>query len=131
MLPTRSIMRLGIVSSGSGGSSCSDGLMDWCRDRFHDDDEIVSGPRSIEVFDNRTVAYQPPNEEIASLADDTGHRVRWFSFGPTVNKDLVIVDQLGDCRAFSRGPRVEITYFGGKSCSEPSTDGPELGGVGC
>ena len=95
VLPTRSIMRLGIVSSGSGNSSCSDGLMDWCRDRFKDDDEIVSGPRSIEVFDDRTVAYQPPNEEIASLADDTGHRVRWFSFGPAVTKDLVIVDQLG------------------------------------
>lgn len=95
VLPTRSIMRLGIVSSGSGGSSCSDGLMDWCRDRFQDDNEIVSGPRSIEVYDSRSVAYQPPNEEIASLADDTGHRVRWFEFGPTVTKDLVIVDQLG------------------------------------
>ena len=95
VLPTRAVMRLGIVSPGSGGSSCSDGLISWSKERFGNDSEIIAGPRSIEVFDTRKAVSRPPSEEIASLADDTGHRVRWFAPGPTVTKDLVIIDHLG------------------------------------
>ncbi|MCY3714723.1 MAG: AAA family ATPase [Gemmatimonadetes bacterium] len=95
VLPTRTVMRLGIVSSGSSGSSCSDGLMSWCRERYENDNEIVTGPHAIEVFDTRTEASRPLREEIASLADDTAHRVRWFAPGQCTSKDLVIIDHLG------------------------------------
>ena len=95
VLPTRAVMRLGIVTSGTSGSSCSDGLMSWCRERYESDNEIVTGPHAIEVFDTRTEDSRPLHEEIASLADDTDHRVRWFAPGPDVSEDLVIIDHLG------------------------------------
>ena len=95
VLPTRAVMRLGIVTSGTSSSSCSNGLMSWCRERYENDSDIVAGPRTIEVFDRRTEESRPLHEEIASLADDTGHRVRWFAPGPDVSEDLVIIDHLG------------------------------------
>ncbi|MBN2099069.1 MAG: AAA family ATPase [Dehalococcoidia bacterium] len=95
VLPTRAILRVGIVSSGQGSTSCTDGLMHWCRERYGAETESLTGPSAFEVFDARSRSCQPLREEISGLTDDTGHRVRWFVSGTGVGKDLAIVDHLG------------------------------------
>ena len=96
VLPTRAILRIGIVGSGQGGTSCTEGLITWSREPYNKGSEELAGPRSIEVYDSRRPDSQPSSEEISSLADVTGHHVRWFSTsGATPAKDLVIVDHLG------------------------------------
>lgn len=95
ILPTRATLRIGIVSSGQGQTSCTDGLIAWSRKQYGQEGESLAGPRFIELFDSRPDT-QPSNEEISSLADDCGHRVRWYSGSETAPpRDLVIVDQLG------------------------------------
>ena len=96
VLPTRAILRIGIVGSGQGGTSCTDGLITWSREPYSEGSEELAGPRSIEIYDSRRHDSLPSSEEISSLADVTGHRVRWFSTSrATPAKDLVIVDHLG------------------------------------
>ena len=96
VLPTRAILRIGIVGSSQGGTSCTEGLITWSREPYNKDSEELAGPRSIEVYDSRRPDSQPSSEEISSLADDTSHHVRWFSTSAaTPAKDLVIVDHLG------------------------------------
>lgn len=96
ILPTRAILRIGIVGSNQGGTSCTEGLISWSRDTFSKESESLTGPRSIEIYDSRRPDLQPSNEEISNLANDTGHRVRWFSSSEnTPEKDLSIVDHLG------------------------------------
>jgi len=96
VLPTRAVLRLGIVSSGQGSTSCTDGLIAWCQAQYSSENDSFLGPRLVEVYDSRISGLRPSREEVSSLADDTGHRVRWFS-GPrtTQGKDLVIIDHLG------------------------------------
>ena len=114
VLPTRSILRIGVVGSGQGSTSCTEGLIDWSRELYGDEGEILTGPQSIELYDSRLRDLQPSNEEISSLADDTGHRVRWHSAaGLEPTRDLVIVDHLG-----STSPRPEIHDW-----KSPSTEG--------
>ena len=96
VLPTRAILRIGIVSSGQGSTSCTDGLVTWSRQQYNSESEAFTGPRSVEIYDSRKPASQPSLEKISSLADETGHHVRWFS--PSAEspiKDLVIIDHLG------------------------------------
>lgn len=96
VLPTRAILRIGIVGSGQGSTSCTEGLITWSREPYSKGREELAGPRSIEIYDSREYVSQPSSEEISSLADVTGHRVRWFSTSQaTPAKDLVIVDHLG------------------------------------
>ena len=96
VLPTRAILRIGIVGSGQGGTSCTEGLIAWSREQYNKEGQRLAGPRSIEVYDSRRPVSQPSSEEISSLADDTSHHVRWFSSSEmTPAKDLVIVDHLG------------------------------------
>lgn len=96
VLPTRAILRIGVVSSEQGNTSCTEGLVDWSRLRENRESEGFFGPRTIEVYDSRALSSQPSSEEISSLANDTGHRVRWFSQPETTPiKDLVIIDHLG------------------------------------
>lgn len=96
VLPTRAILRIGIVGSGQGGTSCTEGLITWSREPYNEGGEELAGPRAIEIHDSRRLDSQPSSEEISSLADVTGHRVRWFSTSrAAAAKDLVIVDHLG------------------------------------
>ncbi|MYE90781.1 AAA family ATPase, partial [Candidatus Poribacteria bacterium] len=96
VLPTRAVLRIGIVSSGQGSTSCTDGLVTWSRQPYNKESEGFTGPRSIEVYDSRKPDSQPSSEEISSLADDTGHHVRWFfPSAATPSKDLIIIDHLG------------------------------------
>ena len=96
VLPTRAVLRIGVVGSGHGSTSCTDGLMTWARQPYSGESEGFVGPRSIEIYDSRTSYSQPSIEEISSLADDTSHQVRWFSSSAmTPAKDLMIVDHLG------------------------------------
>lgn len=96
MLPTRSTLRIGILGSGRGGTSCAQGLAQWFRKQYSDDPSTVLGPNSIEVYDHRHCEARFTNEEIASLADDTQLRVRWFLGWPeSIPVDLAIIDHLG------------------------------------
>ena len=96
VLPTRANLRIGIVGSEQGSTTCTEGLISWSRGLFDTDTEGLSGPRSLDVYDSRKTHSQPSSEEISSLADDTGHRVRWYSPSSMIPaKDLVIVDHLG------------------------------------
>ena len=96
VLPTRSTLRIGIIGSGQGSTSCTDGLMTWCRQLYNREGARFANPKSIELYDSRKTDLQPSSEEISSLADDTGHNVRWYSPSfETPTKDLVIIDHLG------------------------------------
>lgn len=96
VLPTRAILRIGIVGAAQGATSCTEGLMAWSRKSYSSENDGLSGPRSIEVYDSRRPNAQPASEVISSLADDTESRVCWFSTSATTpEKDLMIVDHLG------------------------------------
>ena len=104
VLPTRAILRIGIVGSEQGDTSCTEGLITWSREPYNEEHEKISGPRSIEIYDSRRSESQPSSEEISSLADVTNHHVRWFSTSEATStkdseatpaKDLVIIDHLG------------------------------------
>ena len=96
VLPTRAILRIGIVGSGQGRTSCTEGLFAWSRQPFDRENGGFYGLRTIEVYDSRISESRPTSEEISSLANDTGHHVQWFSPSTAVpDKDLVIVDHLG------------------------------------
>lgn len=114
ILPTRATLRIGIVGSGQGRTSCTDGLVAWSREQYGQENENLAGPRSIELYDSRPDS-QPSNEEISSLADDCGHRVRWYAHSESAPpRDLVIIDQLG-----MASPVVE-RYSWMSPCSEGS-----------
>ena len=114
VLPTRAILRIGIVGSGQGSTSCTEGLITWSRKQYNKEREGLTGPRSIEVYDSRRPDSQPSSEDISSLAHDTSHHVRWFSSSAlTPSKDLVIVDHLG-----SASPVGEVHPW-----KSPSTEG--------
>ena len=94
--PTRAVLRIGIVSSVQGSTSCTDGVFQWSRQKYNSETGAHTSPRSIEVYDSRRPDSQPSREEISSLADDTGHNLRWFTRSVTApTKDLVIIDHLG------------------------------------
>ena len=96
VMPTRAVLRIGIVSSVQGSTSCTDGVFQWSRQKYNSETGAYSGPRSIEVYDSRSQDSQPSREDISSLAADTEHHLRWFTrsiSAPT--KDLVIIDHLG------------------------------------
>ena len=96
VMPTRSVLRIGIVSSVQGRTSCTDGILEWSRQKYNSEAGAYTNPRSIEVYDSRRQDSQPSREEISSLADDTGHHVRWFTRAKSAPvKDLVIIDHLG------------------------------------
>ena len=99
VLPTRAILRIGIVGSGKGGTSCTEGLITWSREPYNKSNEELADFRSIEIYDSREPESQPSSEEISSLADLTGYHVRWFSTFESSEiipaKDLVIIDHLG------------------------------------
>lgn len=114
VLPTRAILRVGIVGSGEGSTSCAEGLIGWSRESYRSDSESLTGPRSIEIYDSRASELQPSSEDVSSLADDTGHHVRWFSSAATEPaRDLVIVDHLG-----ASSPMAEIHPW-----KSPTTEG--------
>lgn len=114
VLPTRAILRVGIVGSGQGSTSCAEGLIGWSRESFGSDSESLTGPRSIEIYDSRASRLQPSSEDISSLADDTGHHVRWFSSAARdPSRDLVVVDHLG-----ATSPMAEIHPW-----KSPTTEG--------
>ena len=94
--PTRALLRVGIASAGQGSTTCTDGLVAWCQDQYGKENDSFRGPRFVEVYDSRSPNLQPLLDEVSSLADDTRHRVRWFSSpGTAQGKDLVIIDHLG------------------------------------
>lgn len=103
IFPTRAVLRVGVTSSGEAGSSCTEGLVAWCRERYGSGEDPAVGFRSLEVYDDRPAGARPAPEEIADVAGETGHAVKWFAEGPPVPKDLVIIDHLG---AYSPAPEV-------------------------
>ena len=96
VMPTRAILRIGIVSPVQGSTSCTDGVFQWSRQKYNSESGDYTSPRSIEVYDTRRQDSQPSREDISSLAADTGHHLRWFTRSATAPvKDLVIIDHLG------------------------------------
>ena len=102
-LPTRAVLRIGIVGSGRTSTSCTEGLIKWSREPYNQETARLTGPRAIEIYDSRARDLQPSSQQISGLADDTRHRVRWYSLDNTAGlKDLAIVDHLG-----SASPNIE------------------------
>ena len=95
-MPTRAVLRIGIVSSVQGSTSCTDGVFQWSRQKYNSETGAYTSPSSIEVYDSRRQDSQPSREDISSLAADTGHHLRWFTRSVSAPvKDLVIIDHLG------------------------------------
>ena len=96
VMPTRAVLRIGIVSSVQGSTSCTDGVFQWSRQKYNSETGAYASPSSIEVYDSRRQDSQPSREDISSLAADTGHHLRWFTRSVSAPvKDLVIIDHLG------------------------------------
>ena len=62
VLPTRAILRIGIVGANQGATSCTEGLITWSRKSYNNENEGLAGPRSIEVYDSRQPNAQPISE---------------------------------------------------------------------
>lgn len=95
LLPGRSILRIGLVGDQDNTSACAKGVFTWCSDNFSEEEESIT-PSAVEVFDMRK-SNEPTAEQLATLAEETSERVRWFKVLqlPDRPQDLVLLDQLG------------------------------------
>ena len=97
LLPGRATLRIGIVGDRDESSSCARGVLRWCTTNCNEDQDQVVAPSNVEVFDMRR-STEPTAEQLATLAEETSERVKWFRGGqlPADSpQDLVLLDQLG------------------------------------
>ncbi|MFB3903185.1 MAG: AAA family ATPase [Acidobacteriota bacterium] len=97
LLPCRTTLRVGLVGSPDESSGSAKGLLSWCSRNCDEDQAEAVEPANVEVFDTRG-AREPSAEQLATLAEETSERIRWFSvpqLPADVPQDLVLLDQLG------------------------------------
>jgi hypothetical protein len=99
LLAAKPVTAVTITSSGGTTDASNQGLIDWCKRRYLDDQARPArqscGPRLLEVYDKRDLGARPDHATIANLAEDTRNQVKWFDDQPigTV-PDLGIIAQL-------------------------------------
>ena len=99
LLAAKPVVAVAISSAGGATEACNEGLVDWCTSRFQEEPRRsrsrATGPRFVEVFDDRPQGVRPDDATISNLSEDTGNRVRWYSGQPEgAVPDLGIIAQL-------------------------------------
>ena len=97
LLPGRAILRVGLVGDRDETSACAKGVWSWCSINCDDEHDESVAPFSVEVFDMRR-STEPTAEQLATLAEETSERVRWFrvtQLPADSPQDLILLDQLG------------------------------------
>lgn len=97
LLPGRATLRIGIVGDPDQSSACAKGVLSWSAENCNDDYDQDVAPSNVDVFDMRH-STEPTAEQLATLAEETSERVRWFRVNqlpPESPQDLVLLDQLG------------------------------------
>lgn len=99
LLAAKPIVSIAVSSAGGATDACNDGLIEWCTSRFQDDTRRPrsrsTGPRFVEIFDDRMEDARPDDARIANLSEDTRNAVRWFAGQPARTiPDLGIIAQL-------------------------------------
>lgn len=86
LLAAKPIVSIAVSSAGGATDACNDGLIEWCTSRFQDDTRRPrsrsTGPRFVEIFDDRMEDARPDDARIANLSEDTRNAVRWFAGQP-------------------------------------------------
>jgi MoxR-like ATPase len=97
LLPGRATLRIGLVGDRDESSACARGVWSWCAVNCDEDQDQTVAPSSVEVFDMRR-STEPTAEQLATLAEETSERVKWFRverLPADLPQDLVLLDQLG------------------------------------
>lgn len=99
LLAAKPTIGVAVASAGGATDACNEGLIGWTSDRFAETDKhlpaLAAGPRTVEIYDERSPAARPDDATIANLSEDTRNRVRWFVGQPAaVVPDLGIIAQL-------------------------------------
>jgi Holliday junction resolvasome RuvABC ATP-dependent DNA helicase subunit len=97
LMPGRATLRVGLVGDRDETSACAKGVWSWCAINCDEDQDQTVAPSSVEVFDMRR-STEPTAEQLATLAEETSERVRWFrvtQLPADSPQDLVLLDQLG------------------------------------
>lgn len=97
ILPARVSLRVGLIGSTQESDACVDGILRWCEESLTSVAEYSVAPRECEVHDLRDDAAGPTAATLASVAEQTNERVKWFRGEPNSSGslDLVVLDQLG------------------------------------
>jgi DNA phosphorothioation-dependent restriction protein DptH len=97
LLPGRATLRVGLVGDRDETSASAKGVLSWCSINCDEEQDETVAPYSAEIFDMRRSA-EPTAEQLATLAEETSERVRWFrviQIPADSPQDLVLLDQLG------------------------------------
>ena len=97
-MPSRAILRVGVVGGDESDSSSVDGIVEWATERLEEDSPEDFYPSSVEIHDGRQRRASPTPGELAKLYEATNERVRWYNHedsGLPTACDLVVLDQLG------------------------------------
>jgi DNA phosphorothioation-dependent restriction protein DptH len=100
MFAAKSRLAVLIASSGSNSTACTDGVIDWAKNQWTNEDPKSSaqvlGPRLLEVYDTRSATHTHPDDAcISNLTEDTAGAVKWFSVRPSGSvPDVGIIAQL-------------------------------------
>ncbi|MCF1464050.1 ATP-binding protein [Agrobacterium vitis] len=99
LLAAKPVISVAVSSVGGTTNACNDGLLEWCKARYEEEARRprsrATGPRFVEVYDERPEAARPDDARIANISEDTRNAVRWFSGQPEdSNPDLGIIAQL-------------------------------------
>jgi DNA phosphorothioation-dependent restriction protein DptH len=108
ILPTRAQVRVGLVGGNLEAAGSVAGVTGWIRETYSEEpidqdaaEQVAvrgAGPGEVEVFDFRGERLYPTEAALASLAQEVGERVRWFSGqsqeAAIPRLDLVVFDQV-------------------------------------
>lgn len=99
MLPTRAVLRVGLVGNGSSTGSGAEGVIEWAEERFKSEEPSTGTnlPHRVEVYDRRHQEDLPSAASLASMSERFGDRFLWFhsrSHPVDVRLDLVIFDHV-------------------------------------
>lgn len=107
MLAAKPVLNVLVASAAGQSNACNEGLMSWARQRFSTGERDGQGmqgvgARILQILDERGDS-RPEAVAIATLTEDTGNSVRWFSkLPPGVKPDLGIIAQLETSNARAR-----------------------------
>jgi DNA phosphorothioation-dependent restriction protein DptH len=99
LLAAKPVVGVTVASAGGTTDACNEGLISWCAARYQDEERRpvrqATGPRYVDIYDDRDAASRPDDATIANLSEDSANSVRWFTRQPDgAVPDLGIIAQL-------------------------------------
>lgn len=120
MLAAQPVLNVLLTSAAGQNSACNEGLLSWCRSRFapelgdDDDTDSGTGPRAVQVIDERRPEVRPQDAEVSNIAEDTRNAVSWYSRQrPEMRPDIAIIAQLETTNAEEEATKLTSAVSGG------------------